>query len=119
MRIHCDKRRDAYCDLFDTPDGDVNVFYIKPGERTCWHRHQRQTDQFRVLRGEITIGMIEDGVHKYYTYNSPRWLLTVPPGTWHGYENAGKGEAILLMYLDQKYDPDDEERSDEIPWEAV
>jgi dTDP-4-dehydrorhamnose 3,5-epimerase len=97
----------------------VNLFIVQPGQRTCWHRHERQTDQFRVIKGKIRFGLIKNGMHSYYTYaNQPGWKMTVEPGVWHGYENVGTEPAYLLMYLDQKYDPSDEERMTEefCPW---
>lgn len=122
MRLHRDDRRDAYCDLFDTP-GDVNLFIVKPGQRTCWHRHKKQTDQFRVLRGAVRFGRLSIGNHlpSYDLLSDPGEIYIVYPGVWHGYENAGDDEAYLLMYLDQKYDPADEERMGEarMPWVPV
>lgn len=119
MRKHEDARRTAFCDLFNTP-GDVNLFVVNPGQRTCWHRHQRQTDQFRVLRGTVRFGMFEEfKPHQYHVLAKPDWMVTIPPGTWHGYENIGDEPAYLLMYLDQKFDPTDEERLDEadVAWD--
>lgn len=119
VRTHRDERRTAYCDLFDTP-GDVNLFVVNPGQRTCWHRHARQTDQFRVISGSIRFGMFEEfKPHQYHVLSKPDWMVTVPPGTWHGYENIGHEPAYLLMYLSQKYDPTDEERLSEadVPWD--
>lgn len=119
MRVHSDERRTAYCDLFDTP-GDVNLFIVNPGQRTAWHRHQKQTDQFRVLRGTIRFG-VTGGPYPapiYETLDGPERAICVMPLIWHGYENIGTGPAHLLMYLDRKYDPSDEERMSEaeMPW---
>lgn len=119
MIIHEDARRKAYCDLFSTPTGDVNLFIINPGQRTAWHRHKRQTDEFRVLRGAIRFGVVDtQGIHSYHVLAKPDWMVKVPPYCWHGYENLGNEPAWLLMYLDQKYSPDDEERTteEEITW---
>lgn len=117
MRIHTDARRDAFCDLFNTP-GDVNLFIVQPGQRTCWHRHGKQTDQFRVLRGSVRIQCFNGWMRSDDTLSSPEQLVVVPPDWWHGYENVGSEPAYLLMYLDQKYDPTDEERlsEEEMPW---
>lgn len=125
VRIHADERRTAYCDLFDTP-GDVNLFVIQPGQRTCWHRHQKQTDQFRVIRGSLRIGWIATEWNgapiplepHYITLSDPTETVRIFPTYWHGYENVTDGPAYLLMYLDQKYDPTDEERMSEdvVPW---
>ena len=120
MRVHEDGRRAAYCDLFHRTPGDVNLFVVNPGQRTCWHRHQKQIDQFRVIKGTVTFGRIDpDGAHYYTTLSAlTQGMVTVYEGSWHGYENVGAEPAYVLMYLSQKYDPSDEERvSDEVvPW---
>lgn len=121
MRIHTDERRTAYCDLFNQPDGDTNLFIVNPGQRTCWHRHERQTDQFRVLSGTVRFQKILHGVRSSAILTSPHGAFTVQPGWWHGYENIGQEPAYLLMYLDRKYDPTDEERAGEdiVPWDET
>jgi dTDP-4-dehydrorhamnose 3,5-epimerase-like enzyme len=121
VRVHVDARRTALCDLFQNTPGDLNLFVVKPGQRTCWHRHQKQTDRFRVIKGEMRF--------KYWKDRDQVWSvdldtieqeLTILPGFWHGYENVGTGPAYLLMYLDRKFDQSDEQRlsEEEMPWLA-
>jgi dTDP-4-dehydrorhamnose 3,5-epimerase-like enzyme len=122
LRIHTDERRSAFCDLFDQPDGDTNLFIVHPGQRTCWHRHHRQTDQFRCIRGRVwvqTVGV--DGDRTSHLLEDVGQRLAVHPGLWHGYENVGTEPAYLLMWLDQKYDPSDEQRLSEaeMPWTVI
>jgi len=118
VRVHVDERRTAYCDLFDTP-GDVNLFIVNPGQRTCWHRHQKQTDEFIVIRGKVRFGFYIDGLPPSYgVLDNPEESYYAFPNVWHGYENIGDEPAYLLMYLSRPYDPTDEERmsEDEVPW---
>ena len=122
MRVHRDERRTAYCDLFPYLPGDVNLFIVKPGQRTCWHRHQKQTDRFRVIRGAMQFQYWKEGGYTWtHLLDAPEQELTVIPGFWHGYENIGDEDAYLLMYLDQHWNPDDEERLSEAehPWLVV
>lgn len=114
LRKHKDERATRYCDLFNTP-GDINLFVVEPGQRTCWHRHQKQTDQFRVMRGRVLLQKFLDFDVEAKVLKGPDEIFEVPAGWWHGYENIGQWPAFLLMYLDQKYDPTDEETMDE--WE--
>lgn len=118
MRVHTDERRTAYCAVFYEQAGDTNVFIVKPGQRTCWHRHQQQTDQFLVAAGSMRFGLIEPGDKPEFFDMPPSSYLRVDPNTWHGYENTGPTDAILVMYLSRPYDPSDEERMSEaeIPW---
>jgi dTDP-4-dehydrorhamnose 3,5-epimerase-like enzyme len=117
LRYHEDERRQAFCDLFDTP-GDVNLFIVKPGQRTCWHGHRKQRDQFRCIRGSILVQTIFGTTRTQHLLDAPAKHVVVFPGVWHGYENVGTEDAYLLMYLSRKYDPTDEERmsEDEMPW---
>jgi len=118
LRVHSDERRTAYCALFDTP-GDVNLFIVNPGQRTCWHRHQKQTDEFIVIRGKVRFQCFKtdprrDGMERVdIVLHGPEQSFPVQIGWWHGYENVGDEPAYLLMYLDRKYDPTDEERMGE------
>jgi quercetin dioxygenase-like cupin family protein len=120
LRVHVDERRTAYCDVFRRTHGDVNLFIVNPGQRTCWHRHQKQTDEFRVLRGEVLFQRIDAGGRRgcLYLSNVTTGSLTIPPGEWHGYECTSEEPAWILMYLDQPYDPADEEEMSEdvMPW---
>lgn len=115
MRVHADSRRVAYCDLFPegTPGGDVNVFVFNEGARTYWHRHQRQTDRFFVAKGLLAVSTTRGpGLPVTEHVLREGETLVIRPGLWHGYECL-LHETVLVMYLDQKYDPTDEERMDE------
>jgi dTDP-4-dehydrorhamnose 3,5-epimerase-like enzyme len=119
LRVHEDSRRTAWCDLFPELPGDLNIFAVRPGARTCWHRHQRQADHFRVLSGAIRFGRWRDPRQVWYhTFDSPEVGFYVEPGWWHGYECVSEIPAVLIMYLDQKFDPSDEERcgEEEVQW---
>ena len=117
MRIHTDHRRAAFCDLFTGIEGDVNVFHLHPDKPSGWHRHQYQTDQFFVARGFVVFGFWRDGetpvYRMVYAGEDP---IMVAPGYWHGYE--AQSPSILVMYLSQKYNPDDEAVTsfDDVPW---
>lgn len=49
--------------------------------------------------------------------------LKIERGLWHGYQNIGVGEALVLTWITQPYDPTDEERLSpeavNISWERV
>lgn len=120
MRTHADPRRLFLGDLFDTPDGDVNLVRLYPGAVCAWHRHQKQTDRLFCVTGAVRVGLLgPDG--------KPDWLVlderspgpfTIPRGTWHGY-GALTEPCILLQYNTPKYDPTDEERQPlkKLPWD--
>jgi dTDP-4-dehydrorhamnose 3,5-epimerase-like enzyme len=122
VRIHIDRRRTAYCDVFEGLPGDCNVFLLEAHKPSGWHRHRKQTDQFRVIQGTLRFGRWKEKDQVWYaTLDRPELELKVLPGWWHGYANEGTEDAWLLMYLDQKYDVNDEERLSEAeqPWLVV
>jgi dTDP-4-dehydrorhamnose 3,5-epimerase-like enzyme len=122
VRVHKDERRDAYCDLFPYIPGEINLFVVKPGQRTCWHRHMKQTDRFRVIRGKLRVKLwIQASQVWSFVLDAPEQEIVVLPSFWHGYANETDEDAYLLMYLDQAYNPDDEDRlsEDEVPWQAA
>ena len=129
MRTHADPRRLFLGDLFDTPDGDVNLVRLYPGSVCAWHRHQKQTDRLFCVTGAVRIGLIR--MPEGYSIHSPypvEWFvlderspgpLTIPPDTWHGY-GAITDPCILLQYNTPKYNPADEERQPlkKLPWDS-
>jgi len=44
-----------------------------------------------------------------YSERNPQ-VIPVDRGNWHGYQNVGPGQAMVLMRLSKKYDPEDEQR---------
>ena len=116
MRHHLDGRAERWCDVFEFLYGDVNVFELYAGRPSGWHRHQYQTDKFFVAEGEVVVGWWSEDHPPVYLHLHRGARLTIRPNTWHGYE-APNG-AVLVMYLDQKYNPDDEETKpfSEVPW---
>lgn len=117
--MHSDERRDAYCDIFAGAGlpGDINVFRLHAGAKTFWHRHQRQVDRFFCVMGRIHVRAYQNGDWQISGLAAGHSVL-IPPGWWHGYEALE--DSILVMYLDQHYDPSDEERATAeelgVPW---
>ena len=125
MRISSDDRRIGFFDLFDLPLGDLNIIRLHPGAICAWHRHQRQEDWLFCVQGTIRVGRTEctpgemavtlkDNPEQFVQWDTldehnPR-TLCVPIGTWHGYQNIGAGDAVIVLYATNKYDGSDEER---------
>ena len=54
----------------------------------------------------------DDGTHKVrweYLSDKTHKALKIPPGVYHGYK-ALQPDSIMLYFLTEKYDPNDEER---------
>src|SRR5437773_12029940 len=56
-RRYDDDRGRRYCDLFGEVSGDINITYAYPGVTTAWHAHNRQYDEWFVIRGAIKVGL--------------------------------------------------------------
>ena len=121
MREHVDDRRHLYADIFPTPGGDVNVIDLFDGTISAWHRHQHQDDYFFCVRGRVKIGIKAPGEGAVWIVldETRRGPIVVPANAWHGYQGFS-GDATLVMWATQKYDPNDEERKSieemGIPW---
>jgi dTDP-4-dehydrorhamnose 3,5-epimerase len=114
-RVYDDDRARRTNDVFGTATpGDINITWAYPGRIVAWHRHQRQTDHWYVIKGNLKVGLLDDdGNHRWvYLSDSDRRTLSIPPGVWHGYMVLGNEEAILMYYITEQYNQEnpDEER---------
>jgi dTDP-4-dehydrorhamnose 3,5-epimerase-like enzyme len=87
-----------------------------------WHVHQHQTDRFYCLAGRIVVaiadaraGSATNGqimlVELAAESDAPAPLVvTIPPGTLHGFVVTSDGPASLLNFPNRLYDPTDEGR---------
>jgi dTDP-4-dehydrorhamnose 3,5-epimerase-like enzyme len=124
VRVHRDTRRDFFGDIFELPNGDLNVVKLKRHVPIAWHRHQHQVDRLFCVSGRVRVGMRqefadEDSTEHWFTLREGCTLM-VPSNTWHGYESLTK-DGVLVQFNSPKYNPDDEQRhpiDDEMPWDA-
>ena len=123
VRFHQDARRIFYGDIFDTPNGDVNVVYLTPHVPIAWHRHQKQDDHLWLISGMLKVKSFRDTPadmveHTLLALPGARRVLVIPRGEWHGYEALGRNTVVLQFNGPGKYDGTDEERLSltEQPW---
>jgi dTDP-4-dehydrorhamnose 3,5-epimerase-like enzyme len=124
-RLFDDDRARRACDVFGfTGDGtiemagDINITWAYPNRVVAWHRHQKQTDHWFVIKGNLKVGLMDDAKNVKWVYLSDnnRRVLSIPPGVWHGYMSLGEEETILMYYITSKYDeknPDEERMTPE------
>ena len=119
MIFNEDDRAQRLIDVFDFLPGQVNVSYINSTENiVAWHKHNIQTDYWTCLKGSIKVGLAYKGPMansnevlvewEYLSDKNPR-VLKIPPGVYHGYKAIEKG-SILMYYVTEKYNPEDEIR---------
>ncbi len=134
LRVHRDDRgtltellRSDWSDLYgeDLPFAQTYVSMTGPGvarDDGRWHVHAHQTDRFYCLAGTIVVA-IADGrpesqshgklmlVEMQAIADAPAPLVvTIPPGTLHGFVVVSDSPATLMNFPNRLYDPADEGR---------
>lgn len=100
--------------------GQVYCTTINPNLVKAWHLHYQQTDRFIVLRGTVRfVGVRMPQEDSYETVldfivdaRDP-YLITVPPLTWHGFQNMSAfDEALVINVPNRMYNREtpDEQR---------
>jgi dTDP-4-dehydrorhamnose 3,5-epimerase-like enzyme len=110
VNTSCDDRRLAFFNVFDVTPGQVNIVHLRKGAICAWHRHTEQTDHYFCVSGAVKVGKITGDVLEWFVLDALNpATITIPPGSWHGYTALTDG-AVLLQYLDRKFNAGDEER---------
>jgi dTDP-4-dehydrorhamnose 3,5-epimerase-like enzyme len=110
-RRYDDDRGRRYCDIFGTVTGDINITHAYPGITTAWHAHNRQYDEWFVIKGALKVGLAVpkgDGTFKWRFISLSEFdgkVLRILPGVLHGWRNHTTEEAILMYHISEKYDP--------------
>ena len=111
---HEDDRAQRYLDIFkNLGPGQINISYVNSSEHiVAWHKHNIQTDYWVCIKGSFKVGLAtkkNGACFEYLSDRHPR-VLKIPPGIYHGYK-ALEPDSILMYYLTEKYDPQDEFRA--------
>jgi len=111
---HEDDRAQRYLDVFkNLGPGQINISYVNSTKHVvAWHKHNIQTDYWVCVKGSFKIGLAthEDGATFEYLSDKNPCVLKIPPGIYHGYK-ALEPNSILMYYLTEKYNPEDEFRA--------
>lgn len=96
----------------------VYVSKSYPGVIRGWHWHEKQTDIWVVVGGNIRAGLHDrrpesptaGETRSVFLGEDNRVALVIPPGVAHGFKAYGDRPALLLNFTDRPYDPADEMR---------
>lgn len=112
VQYHEDDRAQRQLNIFDDIKGQVNVTHVNSTEHVvAWHKHNIQTDYWFCVKGSFKVGLAEgDDVRWEYLSDKNSRILKIPPGIYHGYK-ALEPNSILLYFLTEKYNPEDEIRA--------
>lgn len=112
IQYHEDDRAQRLFDPFKVISGQLNISYVNSTEHiVAWHKHNIQTDYWCCLRGSFKVGLAkDDDIEWQYLSDKNFRVLEIPPGIYHGYK-AIEPNSILMYYLTEKYNPEDELRA--------
>jgi dTDP-4-dehydrorhamnose 3,5-epimerase len=119
--------RSDWPDIFgpEMPFAQVYLSTTGPGvarDEDRWHVHQHQTDRFYCVAGRIVVAIADARagsatrgrimlVELTADHDAPASLMvTIPPGTLHGFVVTSEQPASLLNFPNRLYDPSDEGR---------
>ncbi len=112
--------RGKYGLFSDLVDGQINISYSYPGTIRAFHRHEKQWDNWLVVKGNLEVVLYTEPPMFYseleklelHYLSEGDDVLKIPPSVWHGFRVLGNEEAVLLYYVTNKYNPanPDEER---------
>lgn len=90
--------------------GQVFITTAFPGKTKGNHYHKRKTEWYCVIKGNGKITIIENESGKKHEFDvtgdTPE-LVEIPPHTYHFIENTGEDEMMLLVYVNEVFDPSD------------
>src|SRR5436305_10637540 len=104
-RRYDDDRGRRFCDIFGQVTGDINITYAYPGVITAWHAHERQYDEWFVIKGALKVGLAvrsADGTYRWRFVSLSEQagqVLRIHPGVLHGWRNFTSDEAILMYHI--------------------
>ena len=108
-----DDRAQRLLNIFDDINGQLNISYVNSTQHiVAWHKHNIQTDYWYCIKGSFKVGLAYPDGHvewEYLSDKNPR-VLKIPPPIYHGYK-ALEPNSILMYYLTEKYNPEDEIRA--------
>lgn len=90
--------------------GELYTSEVSPFAIKAWRRHVTYTNNLSVIRGDLTLALIEFETEKM---DGPRskvlelraaspLLITIPPGLWYGFK-AGADGATIMNLIDGTY----------------
>ena len=115
--VHVD-HRGALVEMFTVPEfWKVDFAYayqtsIRPGMLKGWFRHEKKTDRYHLVTGELLVALYDDregsptrGLSQKLVLSekSARQVL-IPPNVWHLSLNVGQTDAILVNLPSTHYD---------------
>jgi dTDP-4-dehydrorhamnose 3,5-epimerase len=96
-----------------------------PAALGAWSCHMKSIDRLFVNQGHLKVvlfdGREESPTHRLvmelHVGDARPAFLVIPPGVWHGIQNLGGGDALMLNYPTHAYDYEDPDHW-RLPWDS-
>lgn len=92
--------------------GQISFSTTKPGITRGNHFHTRKAERFAVLRGQARIQMRKVGTDKVLNFkldgDMPAFV-DMPIWYTHNITNIGEGELLTMFWINEQYDPSDDD----------
>jgi dTDP-4-dehydrorhamnose 3,5-epimerase-like enzyme len=108
-----DDRAQRLLNVFPAINGQLNITHVNSTSHiVAWHKHNIQTDYWCCAKGSFKVGLADEDGNVWWEYLSDKntRVLKIPPGIYHGYQAMEEG-SILVYYLTEQYNPEDEIRA--------
>jgi dTDP-4-dehydrorhamnose 3,5-epimerase len=105
-------------DYWDEPVVYAYQFSVHPHQMKGWGLHERKTDRYTIIAGEILLFLWDDRadspsrgvVQKVVMSDRGTRQVTIPIGVWHLSVNLGETEARLINFPTEVYHHDSPDR---------
>ena len=106
------------------PFAQISHTMTYPGVIKAFHWHERQTDYWYCVRGNIRVVLVDrrpdsptyGEIQQIFLGDYHRAVVKIPPGVLHGYQVLGNEPAHVIYYTTQPYDPANPDEG-RIPWD--
>lgn len=119
MKYNLDNRAERIINIFDLPKEQLNISVVNSTDHiTAHHWHKKRTEYFYCIKGSFQVSICELTVQgkiygkqefKYLSDKDSTNFIKLNPYVAHGYKALESG-SIMLYYMDEKYNPNDEYR---------
>jgi len=110
MRLSNDTRGRSWFDIVSEMEWQVDSTVSYPGTVRAFHYHDYKIEWMFVAQGHYKFVLTNP---MEIVYLSQGDVIKIIPGRWHGYENIGTEEGIVIEVADKKHDiknPDDKRK---------
>src|SRR3990167_6109889 len=103
MRTFKDTRGRSWFDIVKEMEGQVDITVSYPGTILAFHYHEAKTEWMFVVQGHYKF-VLTDPLETVYL--SQGEVIKIDPRRWHGYQNIGTDEGIVMEIADRKHNVD-------------